>query len=579
MTRAAGGWRPRGRRRRQGWVVPPPPGSNEPGLAQFPDPGTMSGRHARSAPPSINAVAPGSWSRPQVDVDLAALERLGSSKEVVAAHHPWWAPQIDPISVVHEPDDGPRTAQRSPEIVDVQRPVLVGPPQAEDRYRLDDDVAAQQLTEPPIVVQPDIELNDTVLNDTVSTNTVLTNTVLTNAVSNDVASNSVARSGVAGSGVALAESAPAAPLRRVRQRQRQHRRISPVAIVGAAAAFGGVLGIVVVSRSLNDGEVVAAGTSASTVVVTTSAAPIVTTTRPVPVTTTPPATTTIAPTTTRYSGPGAPHRFTPLDYAGDQTFAALADGSIQVAFVYSSQARVAEADLVVLEDDRSLQVAQHLVPVARSTVLGDIERATLDSVSAALTTADLRVLNLRLSQGVAMEQLVREWLHEHQLDSGFPALSGTVRVGSVDFAETELVARLYAGALAVRGMNVTFEAKLGSRAVVLPKLESGTLDLTAEYSSAYLTLLGGTSTADLAATMTDLQTRAAARGLWVGAASPAQDADAIAVTKATAAKYQLTKVSELAQLPDSLSIGGPPDCLTRPTCIPGLQTIYGITVV
>jgi osmoprotectant transport system substrate-binding protein len=562
MTRAAGGWRPRGKRRRQGWVVPPPPGSNEPGLAQFPDPGAMSGRHARSVPPSIDAIAPGSWSRPQVDVDLTvldpsavehtaldltavdltAVEHAMLSNEVVGTTPSLWlAPQTDPVSVFVESEEGQRIGQRSLELLDVQRPVLVGPPQPEDRYVLDNEVVVRQLADPTV------------------------------AVPSEVVSKAAARSGLA-----LPDSSPAAPLRRVRPR----RRISPVAIVGAVAAFGGVLGIVVVSRSLNDGEVVAAGTTASTVVVTTSAAPIIaTTTRPVPTTTTTAVTTTMATTTTRYSGPGAPHRFTPLDYAGDQTFAALADGSIQVAFVYSSQARVAEADLVVLEDDRSLQVAQHLVPVARSTVLGDVERATLDSVSAALTTADLRVLNLRLSQGVAMEQLVREWLHEHQLDSGFPALSGTVRVGSVDFAETELVARLYAGALGVRGMNVTFEAKLGSRAVVLPQLESGTLDLTAEYSSAYLTLLGGTSTADLAATMTDLQTRAAARGLWVGAASPAQDADAIAVTKATAAKYQLTKVSELAQLPDSLSIGGPPDCLTRPTCIPGLQTTYGITVV
>jgi osmoprotectant transport system substrate-binding protein len=363
-------------------------------------------------------------------------------------------------------------------------------------------------------------------------------------------------------------------------RARRSSRVSPVAIVGATAVFGGVLGVIVVSRYANGTEVVAVTVAPTTVARTVAPTTTVATTTTRAVTTTTTTTSTApAPTTTLYTGPGAPLRFTPLDFAGDQIFAGLADGSIQVGFVYSSQARVALADLVVLEDDRALQVAQHVIPVARNAVLNEVARATLDGVSAALTTADLRTLNLRLEQGVPMEQLVREWLHDHELDSGFPPLSGTVRVGSVDFAESELVSRLYAGALSVRGMNVTFAPKLGKRAVVMPMLESGTLDLTAEYSSAYLALLGGTATTDLAATMADLQARAVARGLWVGGASPAQDTDAIAVTRATAEKYQLVKVSDLGRLPDSLAIGGPPDCLARPTCVPGLIATYGLTIV
>jgi osmoprotectant transport system substrate-binding protein len=363
-------------------------------------------------------------------------------------------------------------------------------------------------------------------------------------------------------------------------RARRVKGVSPIALVGATAVFGGVLGIIAVSRYANGNDVVAVAEPPTTVATTLPAITTTTartTTSTVPSTTT---TTTRPPTTTTiYAGPGAPLRFTPLDFAGDAIFAGLADGSIQVGFVYSSQARVAQADLVVLEDDRALQVAQHLIPVARNAVLSDVARATLDGVSAALTTADLRSLNARLEQGDPMEVIVRDWLHEHQLDSGFPAVSGTVRVGSVDFAESELVARLYAGSLAVRGMNVTFQPTLGKRAVVMPMLESGTLDLTAEYSSAYLALLGGTATADLAATMADLQARAASRGLWVGGASPAQDTDAIAVTRATAEKYRLVNVSDLGRLPDSLAIGGPPDCLARPTCVPGLIATYGLTII
>ncbi|TMD20366.1 MAG: ABC transporter substrate-binding protein, partial [Chloroflexi bacterium] len=58
--------------------------------------------------------------------------------------------------------------------------------------------------------------------------------------------------------------------------------------------------------------------------------------------------------------------------------------------------------------------------------------------------------------------------------------------------------------------------------------------------------------------------------------SAAVDQNAFAVTKATAAKYNLTKISDLAPIASQLVLGAGPECPTRPYCQPGLQSVYGL---
>jgi osmoprotectant transport system substrate-binding protein len=249
-----------------------------------------------------------------------------------------------------------------------------------------------------------------------------------------------------------------------------------------------------------------------------------------------------------------------------------------VGFVFSSQGRVDVADLVVLDDDRSLQVAQYLLPVGRADRLGDIERNTLDAVSSSLTTAELRAMNREIEAGSSMQTVVDRWLIDNGFDSAFPPATGALTIGSVDFAEVELVSRIYGGALGFKGKQVTVRAGLGSRALVAPLLSTGEIDLMVEYSGAYLTLLGGTPTADVTAAMADLRARLVPLGLWAGDPSLAQDTDAIAVPRAVAERYGLAEVSDLAFVPEPLVLVGPPDCPTRPTCLPGLRERYGIVI-
>ena len=65
-------------------------------------------------------------------------------------------------------------------------------------------------------------------------------------------------------------------------------------------------------------------------------------------------------------------------------------------------------------------------------------------------------------------------------------------------------------------------------------------------------------------------------GLVVGRPAPAQDTNAIVVTAATAARYGLRSIADLARVAPRLVFGGPPECPGRPYCLPGLEHTYGI---
>ena len=88
--------------------------------------------------------------------------------------------------------------------------------------------------------------------------------------------------------------------------------------------------------------------------------------------------------------------FVSLDPGGPLTWAALENGDIDVAVMFSSQGVIDERGWVTLEDDQGLQPAENLVPVIREDALDPTIRETLNAVSAALTTEKLKQLNRRV---------------------------------------------------------------------------------------------------------------------------------------------------------------------------------------
>ena len=154
-----------------------------------------------------------------------------------------------------------------------------------------------------------------------------------------------------------------------------------------------------------------------------------------------------------------------------------------------------------------------------------------------------------------------------------------ITVGSFDFPESTLLAYLYAGALSARGYPVRVLPDLGTRELVDPALMTGLIQLVPEYTGSALEFvsLGRVhATADVAITARTLERWMAERGVIVARPGAAQDANAIVVTAATAARYRLHTVSDLAAVAPALIFGGPPECPERPYCLPGLRRVYGL---
>ena len=86
--------------------------------------------------------------------------------------------------------------------------------------------------------------------------------------------------------------------------------------------------------------------------------------------------------------------FVPLDLGGPLTKAALTEGDIDVAVLFSTDAGIAANKWVVLEDDQGIFNADNILPVGTKSFV-DGNTAILDKVSKKLTTANVTALNKR----------------------------------------------------------------------------------------------------------------------------------------------------------------------------------------
>ncbi len=146
----------------------------------------------------------------------------------------------------------------------------------------------------------------------------------------------------------------------------------------------------------------------------------------------------------------------------------------------------------------------------------------------------------------------------------------TVTLASLDFPESELLVELYAQVLAARGLPVERIMELGSREVVEPALESGTVDLVPEYLGTAVNFLSGgrlAATTDSRKDHAELARLFAARGVSVLAYAPAQDQNGIAVARARATARHLARLSDLRPIADELIFGAPAECAERLLCL------------
>lgn len=157
---------------------------------------------------------------------------------------------------------------------------------------------------------------------------------------------------------------------------------------------------------------------------------------------------------------------------------------------------------------------------------------------------------------------------------------GDLTVGvSGSFPENQIVAAMYAQVLEGAGYNVKRQTSLKNREISQPAIENGEIDIKPEYLGTLLVYLDpkAAPTADPQASVGPLRALLEAKGLVALEISPANDTNAFVVTRQTADKFKLAKVSDLAPVAGQLTLAGPSECEKRPFCIPGLKNTYGVT--
>lgn len=147
-------------------------------------------------------------------------------------------------------------------------------------------------------------------------------------------------------------------------------------------------------------------------------------------------------------------------------------------------------------------------------------------------------------------------------------------IGSADSTESQIIAELYAGALNAAGVTASTKPNIGSREVYFKAVQDGSIDVAPDYSGNLLLLIDKEATQVSADEIVRALPGKLPKGLGVLDASKAEKKDAMVVTKATAEKYQLKSLADVAKACSELVVGAPATFAERAYGLPGLKKNY-----
>ncbi|WP_086006314.1 ABC transporter substrate-binding protein [Nocardia brasiliensis] len=151
-------------------------------------------------------------------------------------------------------------------------------------------------------------------------------------------------------------------------------------------------------------------------------------------------------------------------------------------------------------------------------------------------------------------------------------------VGSANFPESETVAEIYAEVLRVNGFKVDTKLNIGSREAYVPAVRECAISVIPEYNGNLLQYLDKNATATSAADVNSALTAALGSELAVGTPAPGEDSDAVVVTKATAERWNLRSIADLAAHSAEVKFGAPAEFQERPGGLPGLKKNYNLDI-
>lgn len=237
-----------------------------------------------------------------------------------------------------------------------------------------------------------------------------------------------------------------------------------------------------------------------------------------------------------------------LDTGGPVTVAALKNGQVDAADLFTTDPSIAANNFVILADPKSDFAAQNVLPIINKAKATDGVKSTLNAISAKLDTAGLGALMVKvITNKEDPDAVAKGWLTSEGLDTAGTAAAGvSIKVGSANFPENVLLADIYADALKDQGATISTTLNIGSREKYVPALKDGSIDLLPEYNGSILQYLDKTATATSPDDVLAALQKALPANLIVLDQSAAQDSDAIVVTQATATKYKLKSIGDLA---------------------------------
>jgi osmoprotectant transport system substrate-binding protein len=154
----------------------------------------------------------------------------------------------------------------------------------------------------------------------------------------------------------------------------------------------------------------------------------------------------------------------------------------------------------------------------------------------------------------------------------------SIAVGSADFTESKIIAELYAQALEANGFAVRRQFGIGSRETYIPAVQDHSIDLIPEYTGNLLQYFDKETTATTSDAVLLGLLKALPGDLSILYPSPAEDKDTLAVTEATAQKWNLKSIADLAKHSPEVKVGAPSEFQTRVTGLVGLKDKYGLDI-
>jgi osmoprotectant transport system substrate-binding protein len=154
----------------------------------------------------------------------------------------------------------------------------------------------------------------------------------------------------------------------------------------------------------------------------------------------------------------------------------------------------------------------------------------------------------------------------------------SITVGSADFTESKIIGELYAQALEANGFTVRRQFGIGSRETYIPAVQDHSIDLIPEYTGNLLQYFDKETPATTPDAVLLGLLKALPGDLSILYPSPAEDKDTLAVTEATAQKWNLKSIEDLAKHSPEVKVGAPSEFQTRVTGLVGLKDKYGLDI-